>query len=88
MLATPERGTREHILLWLASQPENATFNWASRENCACGMYSRSLGYKSGAWLENTNVYGMNRIAAHVADKSYRAKYSDLERMLRFVWGM
>jgi hypothetical protein len=39
MLARPEIGTREHVILWLASKPADEAYEWANPHCCACGQY-------------------------------------------------
>lgn len=50
MLARPEPGTREHILLWLASQPPEREYRWRNTIECACGIYAREAMGKSNLW--------------------------------------
>jgi hypothetical protein len=50
MLARPEPGTREHMLLWLASQPPEKTYPWALVTKCACAIYARETMGKSNLW--------------------------------------
>jgi len=50
MLARPEPGTREHMLLWLASQPADKTYPWTVPSRCACGTYARQAMGKSNLW--------------------------------------
>ena len=40
MLARPEVGTKEHVLLWLASKPPEETYIWEKGDICACGQYT------------------------------------------------
>jgi hypothetical protein len=52
MLARPEPGTREHILLWLASKDPNETYDWESYSKCACGTYVREcMSMSNFAWI-------------------------------------
>ena len=41
MLARPEIGSREHIILWLAIQPADETFPWNKADDCVCDRYYR-----------------------------------------------
>lgn len=50
MLARPELGTREHILLWLSSQPPEREYHWSDPQECACGTYARETMGKSNLW--------------------------------------
>lgn len=47
MLARPEIGSREHMLLWLASKDPNETYNWRTSKQCACGVYAREHGLET-----------------------------------------
>ena len=52
MLARPEAGTREHILLWLAGKDPEEKFNWHYYDMCACGQYAREeMGLSNLAWI-------------------------------------
>jgi len=50
MLARPEIGTREHILLWLAGKDPNEEYLWESYCDCACGRYAKEVLGKSNMW--------------------------------------
>jgi len=51
MLARPEPGTREHILLWLSSQDPKKKYDWKFVTTCACGQYAREeLGMSNIGW--------------------------------------
>ena len=61
MLARPEPGTREHILLWLDSKDPDEKYDWFSYANCACGCYAREALGKSNVWWI-MNCVGMPRV--------------------------
>lgn len=50
MLARPELGTREHILLWLARKDPTEKYEYELYEDCACGQYAREALGKSNLW--------------------------------------
>jgi hypothetical protein len=55
MLARPDVGTKEHILSWLSTKDETATYEWASGQ-CPAAHYSREFGNEhSGLNLELIN---------------------------------
>jgi hypothetical protein len=58
MLSRPEIGTREHILLWLASKPPREKFVYESVKECACGQYSAHV-YDGDAlrWTNRHSVW-------------------------------
>jgi hypothetical protein len=71
MLARPEPGTREHILLWLAGKDPNEKYDWKYATTCACGQYAREVFDMSNfAWTvfsmepEGKPLFELNRIAA------------------------
>lgn len=43
MLARPEVGSREHILSWLATKPEDESYVWLSGD-CPAGQYMQEFG--------------------------------------------
>ena len=67
MLSRPEIGTREHILLWLSSKPEDQAYEWIS-DLCPWAQYA-------GEWLNfqpdimggnaptTPELYGLNNFA-------------------------
>ena len=63
MLARPEVGTKEHILMWLASKPADEVFNWHSTKHCACGQYAETFFYGLGCWSYNSALSEMNVVA-------------------------
>jgi hypothetical protein len=52
MLKRPEIGTKEHIILWLAGQPEHELFDWNHESTCACGQYSKTFYGKPLSWVD------------------------------------
>ena len=52
MLARPEVGSKEHILLWLAAQPQDKKFSYMTPSACACGQYSRAFLGSGMKWLK------------------------------------
>jgi hypothetical protein len=55
MLSRPDVGSKEHILSWLMTKDEAATYEWASSE-CPAAYYSREFGSEhSGLNLEWIN---------------------------------
>jgi hypothetical protein len=50
MLARPEPGTREHMLLWLSSQNPDERYEWENTCRCACGRYAREAMGKPNWW--------------------------------------
>jgi hypothetical protein len=49
MLARPEIGTREHILLWLASRNGAAGYEWGDVSVCPAALYAADHGL-AGEW--------------------------------------
>ena len=89
MLATPEPGTKEHILQWLGKQPADEKFFWPDPTNCACGRYQREHRDQIGTWwghpFARTPLDQMNYYAGEIS-KSKWGTYGDLyDRMLK-VW--
>jgi hypothetical protein len=85
MLARPEVGTREHILLWLASKPADATYAWADPFECACGKYSREFLTYPTAWcgpgfIPGAPLFELNSIARE------RANFGELYLVARDKW--
>jgi hypothetical protein len=91
MLARPEVGTREHILLWLARKPARGRFRWEDLRNCACGQYSREHGAPAGCWLQEPAIYELNGIASGLLGPKWftkRLTWGRLHRGAREVWGL
>src|SRR6266566_2889110 len=51
MLQVPEKGSREHIKLWLAGRDPNERYHWSASADCACGQYSREHYGADFSWL-------------------------------------
>ena len=68
MLARPEVGSREHILLWLAGKPADEMFNWKSSSRCACGQYSKKYLNSEYAWISNPELSRMSDAVIDVMD--------------------
>jgi hypothetical protein len=66
-LARPEVGTREHVLMWLATKNENQTYEWLSGE-CPAGQYSREFGDEHSG----LNLDRLNRLA-HIQPHTWGA---------------
>ncbi len=56
MLARPEIGSREHVLLWLDGQDPNETYDWSIASRCACGQYVAQHGGRP--WSEYPALSG------------------------------
>jgi hypothetical protein len=65
MLARPEVGSKEHILLWLATKPPGEEFEWRDTNTCACGQYAYGDHSGIGAWSEHQTLREMNQEAFH-----------------------
>jgi hypothetical protein len=77
MLARPEVGSREHMLLWASGKPADQEYAWGSVKECACGQYSRDNG--SERWLFSENMGLLNRLAVEYP-RTFGALY---ERMCK-----
>ena len=82
MLARPEPGTREHILLWLANKDPQETYEWESYRECACGTYAReTMGMSNFAWITITGpLVELNRLAMGLKT------YGDLYERVSYRW--
>ena len=85
MLARPEIGSREHILLWLASQPKDRKYYWPCTTCCACAQYSEACGEPLSFWVHTQPVIDMNAVARDVSG-SKTGTYGKLYRALRKTW--
>jgi len=87
MLARPEIGTREHILLWLASRDPNEEYDWCSYSNCACGKYAREVLGKSNLWWVINCVTGPGAALSELnVMASYCKSFGELEKCARKRW--
>lgn len=88
MLQRPEIGTREHILLWLASKPANESFYWLNPDICACGQYSKEFFGDSQAWGGMTGpILHLNNIAGRLSSSICCPIYwGDLYDAARKAW--
>lgn len=91
MLARPEIGSREHILLWLAGKPEDEKYNWHNHRQCACGQYSIEMLNGTMRWQKYPNLDGHGpqflcslNYLAYCAPRTWGALY---ERA-RNAWGL
>ena len=87
MLARPEIGSREHILLWLAGKPADGTFDWNDPKKCAGGQYL----YEStgGWWTEygrNGNEQNFDNLGALAAAACQHRTYGELYEAMRKQW--
>lgn len=89
MLARPEPGTREHMLLWLAGKAPDETYEYYSYADCACGQYAReTMGLSNHRWAEELmgtskgrTFCELNRMAAQCA--TFGELYERAERAWR-----
>lgn len=101
MLSRPEIGSREHILLWLASKPEDKMFLWRHKDICACGQYSFDCTGNALAWIDYMNTkaiddlnvagYGLavarSRSTNNRVERQEPVRFGDLYREMRDrVW--
>ena len=86
MLARPEPGTKEDILLWLAGKDPNEKYDWSNCSACACGQYSSARLGTSTAWLGAQRyipaLHELNRLACDVPSRSF----GELHAIARGTW--
>jgi hypothetical protein len=65
MLARPEIGTKQHVILWLASKPVDETYDWCKGSECACGQYWGEHVNKKfpHMWRESPTMSWLNMLA-------------------------
>lgn len=85
MLARPEIGSREHILLWLAGKPADEKFAYHNSQICACGQYSSEHGNLCGIWIESKAVAEMDCAARAVSYHGY-GTFGGLYKELSSRW--
>jgi hypothetical protein len=87
MLARPEIGSKEHILLWLENKPPDEKYDWENYAECACGQYSRESLGKSNLWwiayMANPGcpMNDLNRVAF------FYDTFGELLKAVRMQWG-
>jgi hypothetical protein len=91
MLAKPEIGTREHILLWLSGKRPDEVFYWHEAADCACGQYAKSFGLER-EWMKFlTGLVGrgdypalseLNELAV-MSDETFGDLYKSAEKAWR-----
>ncbi len=86
MLARPEPGTKEDILLWLAGKDPNEKYDWSNCSECACGQYSSARLGASTAWLSMQKyshaIHELNRLACDTPSRTF----GELYPIVRQVW--
>jgi len=74
MLSRPEIGSREHIMLWLASKDPRATYNWTCPFSCACATYSDDSYGQRYYWVNMLSLHDLNKLA-YLRPWTYGALY-------------
>ncbi len=83
MLARPEIGSRQHILLWLAGKPADETYDWRQEHDCACGQYAQEHLVDPWTWVGDRRhvlLWEMNVIAGSCKT------FGQLSERLRKEW--
>jgi hypothetical protein len=91
MLAKPEIGTKEHIVLWLSSK--TGPYDWVNVSVCACGQYwqenvdaERPWAWQRDGYVIDLNMDWLNCLAVHpikekeTFERLYKDACADLYR--------
>src|SRR5215469_7190025 len=84
MLATPEKGSRGSIKLWLAGK--SGSYVWDNSATCACGQYvTEHYGEEHNcSWLNaasavsSPSLIELNMHARDCAERTFEALYEDV----------
>jgi len=87
MLARPEIGTREHIMLWLESKDPDEEYDWFSYARCACGQYAADgLGKSNLWWIINCVGMPKNPLSELNIMANYCKTFGELAKLVRERW--
>jgi hypothetical protein len=78
MLARPEIGTKQHIILWLASKPADETYQWNDSKRCACGQYwgeNVDNVFPHGWWCSNPRMAWLDILAMYCESRTFGELY-------------
>jgi len=81
MLSRPEIGTKEHILLWLASKDPQLEYSWRCPHGCAAATYCVENYDWAYHWIDSDDLQEVSRKACPRPHT-----YGSLYQRMQKVW--